>query len=198
MSMYLYILSTYLYVLVSTKCPGKVEIKHTGFGLCQMRLGVLNEYMVVQNQNNAVWLPRTVRVVQPVHTSMYLYLVCTEYIPVCTWIAKIILSTLCFYFWQWEKILCVRDRYVVVFKNENSARLHGNHTCHNTCTYWVHTSMYWYVQFSITYRYVLCTDRYIQVCTKNHDFVQPVTIPDLLKSHFAPATCSETLEISTL
>ena len=31
--------------------------------------------------------------------------------------------------------------------------------------------------FSITYQYVLGTDRYIPVCTKNHDFVQPVTIP---------------------
>ena len=58
------------------------------FGLWQMTLGVLNEYMVVHKQNNASWLPRTVHVVQPVHTSMYL--VCTEYIPVCTWIAKII------------------------------------------------------------------------------------------------------------
>ncbi len=32
--------------------------------------------------------------------------------------------------------------------------------------------------FSITYQYVLGTDRYIPVCTKNPDFVQPVTIPD--------------------
>ncbi len=109
MSMYLYILSTYLYVLpvVSTKCPWKVEIKHSGAWLWQMRLGVLNEYMarVVHKQNNAAWLPRTVHVVQPVHdTSMYL--VCTEYIPVCTWIAKIILRILCFYFWQWEKKQC--------------------------------------------------------------------------------------------
>ena len=32
--------------------------------------------------------------------------------------------------------------------------------------------------FSITYQYVLGTDRYIPVCTKNHDFVQPVTIPE--------------------
>jgi hypothetical protein len=36
--------------------------------------------------------------------------------------------------------------------------------------------------FSITYQYVFGTDtgRYIPVCTKNHDFVQPVTIPDEL------------------
>ncbi len=39
----------------------------------------------------------------PVHTSMYL-------------LQQILLRILCFYFWQWVKILCVWDRYVVVFK----------------------------------------------------------------------------------
>ncbi len=73
MSMYLYILSTYLYVLVCTKRHWKVERRHTGdVELWQMRLGVLNEYMVVHKQTNAAWLPRTVHVGQPVHTSMYL------------------------------------------------------------------------------------------------------------------------------
>ncbi len=69
-------------------------------------------------------------------------------IPVCTWFTKIPLRIPFFDFWQWEKIQCVRDRYVVVFKNQNSATLHGNLTCHNTSTYLVHTSTYWYVPFS--------------------------------------------------
>ncbi len=42
--------------------------------------------------------------------------------------------------------------------------------------------------FSITYQYVLGTDRYIPVCTKNHDFVQPVTIPDAGSEHYTPLT----------
>jgi hypothetical protein len=94
-----------------------------------------------------------------------MYLVCLKYIPVCAWIAKIILKILCFYFWQCEKILCVRDRYVVVFKSENSSRLHGNHTCHNVCTYWVHTSTYWYVPFSAlrTGMYSVQTGTYLYV-----------------------------------
>ena len=80
MSMYLYISSTYKYVLVCTKRRWKVERRHTGDdGLWQMKLGVLNEYMVVHKQTNVACLPRTVHVVQPVHTSMYL--VCTGYIP---------------------------------------------------------------------------------------------------------------------
>ncbi len=71
MSMYLYISCTYKYVLVCTKRRWKVERRHTGpgdVGLWQMKLGVLNEYMVVHKQTNAAWLPRTVHVVQPVHT----------------------------------------------------------------------------------------------------------------------------------
>ncbi len=116
MSMYLYISSTYQYVLVCTERCSKVERRHIDdVGLWQMKLGVLNKYMVVLKQTNAAWVPRIVHVFQPVHTSMYL--VCTGYIPVCTWITKILLRILCFYFWQWEKIMCVRDRYVVMFKN---------------------------------------------------------------------------------
>ncbi len=83
MSMYLYISSTYKYVLVCTKRHWKVERRHAGdVGLWQMRLGVLNEYMEVHRQTNAAWLPRTVHVVQPVLTNMYM--VCTGYIPVHT------------------------------------------------------------------------------------------------------------------
>ena len=44
----------------------------------------------------------------------------------------------------------------------------------------VHTEYIPCTVFSITYRYVLGTDRYIPVCTKNYDFVQPVTIPDVI------------------
>ncbi len=66
--MCLYISSTYL--LVCTKRRWKVERRHTSdVGLWQMKLGVLNEYMVVHKKTNAAWLPWTVHGVQPVHTS---------------------------------------------------------------------------------------------------------------------------------
>ncbi len=68
---------------------------------------------------------------------------------------------------------------MVVF--ENSATLHGNLTCHNTCTYLVHTRTYWDVPFSAlsTSMYWVHTGTYwyIPVCTKYPDFVQPVGIP---------------------
>ncbi len=101
------------------------------------------------------------------------YMLFNQYILVCTlyvlstyqYVLELPNSFWRYYVFEWERILCVRDRYVVVFKNQNSARLRGNHTCHSTGTYWVHTSTYRYVPFSAlrtgmysvqtgTYRYV--------------------------------------------
>jgi hypothetical protein len=49
----LYITSTYRNVLVCTKRCWKVERRHTGdFGLWEVKLGVLKEYMVVPKQTN--------------------------------------------------------------------------------------------------------------------------------------------------
>ncbi len=48
MSMYMYIAGTYLYVQVCTECCWEVDRRLFGdFGLWEVNLGVLNEFMVV-------------------------------------------------------------------------------------------------------------------------------------------------------
>ncbi len=79
-------------------------------------LGVLNEYMVVPKHTNTGLLPTTVQCTCSA-TSTYQYEQSFYwYILVCTWLTKIFLRILFCDFWQREKILGVKNRYVVVFK----------------------------------------------------------------------------------
>jgi hypothetical protein len=65
----------YWYVLSVAERWTLVERRHNhdgDFSLWEVKLGVLNEFMVVPKHTNSGQLPRTVHVVQLVYTSMYL------------------------------------------------------------------------------------------------------------------------------
>ncbi len=73
MSMYLYILSTYLYVLVCTKCSWKVERRHTGALDCGKWGWVC--WMSILCYASKIMLP----------DYLEQYMLFNQCIPVCTW-----------------------------------------------------------------------------------------------------------------
>ncbi len=182
MSMYLYILSTYWYVLVCTKCSWKVERRHTGALDC----GKWGWVCWI-----SIWCYTSKRML-PDYLEPYMLL--NQYIPVCTWY---VLST---YQYVLESPKSFWGYYVFTFDNEK------RYCVYRTGTWWclktkaapdfmaiihviipVHTEyipVHTGTIFSITYQYVLGTVRYIPVCTKNPNFVPLVTIWNLARLRY--------------
>ncbi len=163
--MYEYVLDTKRYILV-----------YTAYIL------VCNQYILVCT--STYWYV-------PVHTSMYhhvtsigrrLVRVAKEIVPdwnevltaswwVCTCTSFVYTGM----YWSVQNAV----EYMVLRKQTNAAWLPRTVHVVITPAHTEYIPVYTGIIFGITYQHVLCTDWYIQVCTKNPDFVPLVTIPDV-------------------